>query len=176
MTANLTVKEWVQKCTSLCRPDRVVWVDGSEEQAKAIRQEALSTGELIELNQEKLPGCYLHRSDPDDVARVEHRTFICCEKEEDAGPTNNWLDPKETYETLEKLYDGCMAGRTMYVIPFLMGPYGSPSSKIGVEITDSIYVTLSILIMTRVGERVREELGDFNDWVGCLLSKAQLDP
>ena len=176
MTANLTVKEWVQKCTSLCRPDRVVWVDGSEEQAKAIRQEALSTGELIELNQEKLPGCYLHRSDPDDVARVEHRTFICCEKEEDAGPTNNWLDPKETYETLEKLYDGCMAGRTMYVIPFLMGPYGSPSSKIGVEITDSIYVTLSMLIMTRVGERVWEELGDSNDWVRCLHSKAQLDP
>lgn len=176
MTANLTVKEWVQKCTSLCKPDRVVWVDGSEEQAKAIRQEALSTGELIELNQEKLPGCYLHRSDPDDVARVEHRTFICCEKEEDAGPTNNWLDPKETYETLEKLYDGCMAGRTMYVIPFLMGPYGSPSSKIGVEITDSIYVTLSMLIMTRVGERVWEELGDSNDWVRCLHSKAQLDP
>ncbi len=176
MTANLTVKEWVQKCTSLCRPDRVVWVDGSEEQAKAIRQEALSTGELIELNQEKLPGCYLHRSDPDDVARVEHRTFICCEKEEDAGPTNNWLDPKETYETLEKLYDGCMAGRTMYVIPFLMGPYGSPSLKIGVEITDSIYVTLSMLIMTRVGERVWEELGDSNDWVRCLHSKAQLDP
>lgn len=176
MTANLTVKEWVQKCTSLCRPDRVVWIDGSEEQAKELRQEALETGELIELNQEKLPGCYLHRSDPDDVARVEHRTFICCEKEEDAGPTNNWMDPKKTYETLTKLYDGCMAGRTMYVIPFLMGPYGSPSSKIGVEITDSIYVTLSMLIMTRVGERVWEELGDSNDWVRCLHSKAQLDP
>lgn len=175
MTTNKSVLAWVEQNRILCKPERVVWIDGSETQADALRQEALSTGELIELNQELMPGCYLHRSDINDVARVEHRTFICCENERDAGPTNNWLEPNETKVTLTKLFDGCMKGRTMYVVPFLMGPYGSKSSKIGVEITDSIYVVLSMRIMARVSNRVWEELGDSDEWVRCLHSKAELD-
>ena len=175
MTSNKTVLDWVDECIALCKPDKVMWIDGSEEQLEGLRQEALSTGELIGLNEEKHPGCYLHRSDPDDVARVEHRTFICTRNEVDAGPNNNWIEKGEAYETLRPLYDGCMKGRTMYVVPFLMGPYGSPYSKAGVELTDSIYVTISMAIMARVGERVWDELGDSNDWVRCLHSKAKLD-
>ncbi len=176
MTTNKTVLAWVDEAVALCKPEKVLWVDGSEAQADALRQEALGTGELIALNQDKLPGCVLHRSDPNDVARVEDRTFICSRNEADAGPTNNWLDPKVAYPTLTKLYDGCMKGRTMYVIPFVMGPLGSPSAKVGVEVTDSIYVTLSMLIMTRAGQCALDELGDSNDWVRCLHSKAELDP
>ncbi|HWP52171.1 MAG TPA: phosphoenolpyruvate carboxykinase (GTP) [Clostridia bacterium] len=176
MTTNKTVLAWVDEAVALCKPEKVLWVDGSEAQANAIRQEALGTGELIALNQDKLPGCVLHRSDPNDVARVEDRTFICCRREEDAGPTNNWLNPKKAYPMLTKLYDGCMKGRTMYVIPFVMGPLGSPSAKVGVEVTDSIYVTVSMLIMTRAGQCALDELGHSNDWVRCLHSKAALDP
>ena len=176
MTTNKTVLAWVDDAVALCKPDKVLWIDGGEAQADAIRQEALGTGELIALNQDKLPGCVLHRSDPNDVARVEDRTFICSRREIDAGPTNNWLDPKVAYPTLTKLYDGCMKGRTMYVIPFVMGPLGSPNAKVGVEVTDSIYVTLSMLIMTRAGQCALDELGDSNDWVRCLHSKAELDP
>ena len=138
MTTNKTVLTWVDEAVALCKPDHVLWIDGSDKQADTLRQEAFGTGELIPLNQDKLPGCVLHRSDVNDVARVEDRTFICCRRKEDAGPTNNWFDPKEAYPTLRKLYDGCMKGRTMYVIPFVMGPLGSPSAKIGVEVTDSI--------------------------------------
>lgn len=176
MTTNRSVLDWVNQNSLLCKPDQVLWIDGSQEQAETLRQQALASGELIKLNDELLPGCYLHRSDINDVARVEHRTFICSEKQEDAGPTNNWMDPQDCLKTLTNLYDGCMKGRTMYVIPFLMGPHGSESSKIGVEITDSIYVVLSMLIMARVDEGVWEELGDSNDWVRCLHSKAELDP
>ncbi len=176
MTTNKTVLAWVDDAVALCKPDKVLWIDGSEAQADTLRQEALGTGELIALNQDKLPGCVLHRSDPKDVARVEDRTFICSRLEADAGPTNNWWDPKVAYPTLAKLYDGCMKGRTMYVIPFVMGPLGSPSAKVGVEVTDSIYVTLSMLIMTRAGQCALNELGDSNDWVRCLHSKAALDP
>ncbi len=176
MTTNKTVLTWVDEAVALCKPDHVLWIDGSDEQADTLRKEALGTGELISLNQDKLPGCVLHRSDPNDVARVEDRTFICCRREEDAGPTNNWFDPKDAYAKLKKLYDGCMKGRTMYVIPFVMGPLGSPSAKVGVEVTDSIYVTLSMLIMTRAGQCALDELGSSNDWVRCLHSKAELDP
>ena len=122
MTTNKTVLTWVDEAVALCKPDHVLWIDGSDKQADMLRQEAFGTGELIPLNQDKLPGCVLHRSDVNDVARVEDRTFICCRRKEDAGPTNNWFDPKEAYPALRKLYDGCMKGRTMYVIPFVMGP------------------------------------------------------
>ena len=140
-----------------------------------LRNMALATGELLELNQEKLPGCYLHRSDPSDVARVESRTFICSKKQEDAGPTNNWVDPAQMYEKLYKLYDGSMKGRTMYVIPYSMSVPGSPFSKYGIELTDSIYVVLNMVIMTRVGKRVMDLLGDSPDYIKGLHSKAQLD-
>lgn len=176
MTSNASVIKWIDEVVALCKPEKVVWIDGNEEQIIKIRQEALGTGELIQLNEEKLPGCVLHRSDPNDVARVENRTFICCRNESDAGPTNNWFDPKIAYPTLTALYDGCMKGRTMYVIPFVMGPVGSPSAKIGIEVTDSIYVTLSMIIMTRAGKVALDALGDSDDWVRCLHSKADLDP
>ncbi len=170
------VEQWVDESAKLCKPMEVVYIDGSEEQANRLAAEALKTGELIKLNEEFLPGCYLHRSHVNDVARVEHRTYICSETEEEAGPNNNWLPPKEAYERLNKLYDHCMVGRTMYVIPFLMGPYGSPYSRVGVEITDSIYVVLSMRIMARVGERVWSEMEEKGHWVRCMHSVATLDP
>ena len=142
------------------QPDAIVWIDGSEAQLEALRAEACSTGEMIKLNEEKLPGCYLHRTAVNDVARVEDRTFICCREEEDAGPTNNWMDPKEMYAKLNKLYTGSMKGRTMYVIPYSMGVVGSPFAKYGIELTDSIYVVLNMAIMTRVGPEVLDALGD----------------
>jgi len=175
-TTNPTVLKWIDEVVALCKPQNVVWIDGSDEQADIIRKEGLSTGELHLLNQEKLPGCVLHRSDPLDVARVEDRTFICSRREEDAGPTNNWLDPKKAYPMLSEIFDGSMKGHTMYVIPFVMGPLGSPAAKVGIEVTDSIYVALSMLIMTRAGDCALNELGDSNDWVRCLHSKAELDP
>ena len=133
MTNNKNVLKWVDEMVALCKPDKVVWIDGSEEQLKALRDEAIATGEMIELNQEKLPGCLYHRTAPNDVARVEGRTFICSKKQEDAGPTNNWKDPAEMHALLDGLYDGVMKGRTMYVIPYSMGPIGSKMSKVGVE-------------------------------------------
>ena len=175
LTQNTHVLSWIDRCVSLCRPDEVVWIDGSEEQRESLRQEAFSTGELIKLNQEKLPGCVYHRSALNDVARVESRTFICCEKEEDAGPTNNWMDPAEMKAKLRDIYDGCMAGRTMYVIPYSMGIVGSPFAKYGFELTDSIYVTLSMSIMTRVGQSVLDALGDSPDFIRGLHAKAELD-
>ena len=126
LTKNRAVLDWIDQQVKLTQPDQVIWIDGSEQQLEALRKEACATGELHELNQEKLPGCYLHRSDPSDVARVESRTFICCKKQEDAGPTNNWMDPEEMYAKLHRLYDGSMKGRTMYVIPYCMGVVGSP--------------------------------------------------
>ncbi|MBQ8731786.1 MAG: phosphoenolpyruvate carboxykinase (GTP) [Oscillospiraceae bacterium] len=175
MTTNKKVLEFVRESELLCKPDRVVWIDGSDEQLNALRAEAESTGEMVRLNEEKLPGCYLHRTAVNDVARVEHRTFICSRNEEDAGPTNNWWDPKEAYAKLSELYDGAMKGRTMYVIPYSMGPIGSPFSKVGIELTDSIYVVLNMDIMTRMGSAALDQLGDSNDFVRGLHSKAQLD-
>ncbi len=175
MTKNKVVLDWLKEMTDMTQPANVVWIDGSEKQLEELRQEAVSTGELIKLNQEKLPGCYLHRTAENDVARVEHRTFICTSKKEDAGPTNNWMDPKEAYEKLGKLYQGSMKGKTMYVIPYSMGPVGSPFSKIGIELTDSIYVVLNMAIMTRVGKAVIDQLGDNPDFVKCLHAKKDID-
>ena len=176
LTKNPNVLKWLDEMVALTTPDEVVWIDGSEEQLKALRNEAIATGEMEELNQEKLPGCLLHRTRPSDVARVENRTFICSRKEEDAGPTNNWEDPKVMYEKLGKLFNGVMKGRTMYVIPYSMGPIGSPFSKVGVELTDSIYVVLNMDIMTRMGAQAFENLGDeSNDFVRGLHSKANID-
>ncbi len=177
LTKNPNVNKWVEEMIALTKPEKVVWIDGSEEQLNALRAEAISTGEMIELNQEKLPGCLYHRTQPNDVARVEDRTFICTRKKEDAGPTNNWMDPKEMYAKLTPMYDGVMKGRTMYVIPYSMGPIGSPLAKVGVEVTDSIYVVLNMEIMTRMGKAAFENLGDeSDDFVRCLHSKADVDP
>ena len=175
LTSNKSVLKWVDEMVALTKPDHVVWIDGSEQQLEALRAEACSTGEMIKLNEEKLPGCYLHRSAVNDVARVEGRTFICTRKEEDAGPTNNWMDPKEAYEKLGKLFDGAMKGRTMYVIPYCMAHVGSPFAKVGIELTDSIYVVLSMAIMTRIGQKVMDFLGDSEDFVKGLHSKKDLD-
>ena len=176
ITQNKVLLDWVQEVAELTQPDSVAWITGEEAQLEEIRKEGCSTGELYKLNEEKLPGCYLHRSDTRDVARVEGRTFICCKEEENAGPTNNWMDPDEMYAKLNKLYEGCMKGRTMYVIPFSMGVVGSPFAKYGVEITDSIYVVVSMNIMTRVGKAVLDDLGDSGDFTKGLHSKADLDP
>ena len=176
MTNNKNVLNWIEEMKALVKPDKVVWIDGSEEQLKELRDLSISIGEMEELNEEKLPGCLLHRTAVNDVARVEGRTYICSRNKEDAGPTNNWEDPQVMYEKLKKLYDGCMQGRTMYVIPYCMGPIGSPFSKVGVELTDSIYVVLNMDIMTRMGQAAFDQLGDeSNDFVRGLHSKAKLE-
>ena len=175
MVTNKHVLSWVEEMAALTCPDKIVWIDGTEEQAEALRAEACSTGEMIKLNEEKLPGCYLHHTAINDVARVEHRTFICTSKKEDAGTINNWMDPAECYEKLGKLYKGSMKGRTMYVIPYSMGIVGSDFAKYGIELTDSIYVVLNMLIMTRVGTNVLEALGDSDDFIKGLHAKADLD-
>ena len=175
MTDNKCVLKWLEDMKELCKPDSVVWIDGSEEQLEALRAEAVSTGEMIKLNQEKLPGCYYHRTAENDVARVEDRTFICTPTEEEAGPINNWMAPDEMYKKLYALYDGSMKGRTMYVIPYSMGPIGSPFSKIGIELSDSIYVVLNMAIMTRIGQKVLDQIkGD--EFVKCLHAKKDVNP
>lgn len=177
LTKNPNVNAWVDEMIALTKPDNVVWIDGSDEQLQALREEALSTGEMIEMNQDEYPGCLYHRTLPNDVARVEDRTFICSKNKEDAGPTNNWCDPQEMYAKLTPMYDGVMKGRTMYVIPYSMGPIGSPLAKVGVELTDSIYVVLNMDIMTRMGAKAFDNLGDTsNDFVRGLHSKADVDP
>lgn len=176
MTNNKTVLAWIDEMKALVNPDQVVWIDGSEEQLEELRKEAVESGEMIKLNQEKLPGCYYHRTAPNDVARVEDRTLICSRKEEDAGPTNHWKEPQEAYKMLYDIARGSYKGRTMYVIPYSMGPVGSPLAKIGVELTDSIYVVLNMSIMTRVGQKVMDVLGDSNDWVRGLHCKCDVDP
>ena len=175
MTKNKSVLSWIEEKVALVQPDKIVWIDGSEEQLEALRAEACKTGEMIKLNEEKLPGCYLHRTAVNDVARVEHRTFICSEKEEDAGPTNNWMAPDKAYKMLYDIARGSYRGRTMYVIPYSMGPVGSPFAKYGVELTDSIYVVLNMAIMTRVGQSVFDALGDSDDWVRGLHCKVDID-
>ncbi|MDI9497739.1 MAG: phosphoenolpyruvate carboxykinase (GTP) [Bacillota bacterium] len=175
-TRNPTVRQWIDEMAALTKPDQIVWIDGSREQKDELTAEAMSTGELLPMNQERWPGCVYHRTAVNDVARVEHRTFICAPSKEEAGPTNNWMDPAEMYEKLYALYDGSMQGRTMYVIPYIMGPVGSPFSKVGVELTDSIYVVLNMLIMTRVGDVAWKQLGDTsNDWVRGLHGKKDID-
>ena len=175
MTNNKYVLNWIDEMAAMTKPDKIVWIDGTEEQAEALRAEACSTGEMIKLNQELLPNCYLHRTAINDVARVEGRTFICTSKKEDAGNINNWMAPEECYAKLSKLYNGSMKGRTMYVIPYSMSIVGSPFAKYGIELTDSIYVVLNMLIMTRVGTNVLEALGESGDFIKGLHARADID-
>ena len=176
LTQNPSVLELVRKTAELTTPKEIVWIDGSEAQLESLRKIAVETGELIKLNEEKLPGCYLNRSDVNDVARVEGRTFICSRTREEAGPTNNWMDPDEMKAKLHEILRGAMAGRTMYVIPYAMGVIGSPFAKYGIEVTDSIYVVLNMAIMTRIGTKVLEALGDSSDVILGVHSKVTLDP
>jgi len=171
-TANKAVLSWVDQIAKLCKPDRVYWCNGSKAERKALIAEAVASGVLLKLNPKKRPGCYYHRSNPNDVARVEQSTFMCSESQEEAGPTNNWMAPKEMYERLYGYAAGSMRGRTLYVVPYLMGPPGSPMAKVGFELTDSIYVALSMGAMTRMGDVALEELGnreDFNRGLHCML-------
>ena len=176
LTQNKTVIDWIEEKIALVSPDEVMWIDGSEEQLDALRAKACETGEMTKLNEDLLPGCLLHRTKPNDVARVENRTFICAESADQAGPTNNWMDPSEAYKMLYDIARDSYKGRTMYIIPYSMGPVGSPFSKIGVELTDSIYVVLNMAIMTRVGKKVMDTLGDSNDWVRGLHCSCDIDP
>lgn len=169
------LNSWIKQMAVICQPDSIVWIDGSEHQRLILENEAKASGEIIMLNPEKLPGCFLHRSQKDDVARTEHLTFICTKKKRDAGPNNNWMPPGSAYSRARRYFKGAMKGRTMYVIPFSMGPVGSPFSKIGIELTDSIYVVLNMLIMTRVGSEVLKQLGAAGEFTKCLHSKADLD-
>ena len=174
-TGHKKLDSWVRKMAAMCKPERIVLIDGSEHQRKALEKEAMAAGEIIRLNPDKLPGCFLHRSQRDDVARTEHLTFICAGRKEDAGPNNNWMAPEEAYKKCEGFFQGAMKGRVMYVIPFSMGPVGSAFSKAGVELSDSIYVVLNMLIMTRVGLAVLKQLGKDGEFTRCLHSKADLD-
>ena len=176
MYNNKAVSDWVQEMAALTKPDNIVWIDGSEEEKQRLTDEAVSTGEMKLLNQDVLPGCTYHRTAENDVARVEHLTFICTSKKEDAGPTNNWMSPAEAYDKLGKLFDGSMTGRTMYVIPYLMGPAASQFSKVGLELTDSIYVVLNMRIMTRMGKIAMDYLGDSANFVKGLHSKLDVNP
>lgn len=172
---NKNLNKWVEEMAALTKPDHIVWIDGSEEEMIRIQNESVASGEMQRLNAEAFPGCFYHRTAKNDVARVEHRTFICAPNKDEAGPTNNWMDPKEAYAMMSELFDGSMKGRTMFVIPYSMGPVGSPLSKIGVELTDSTYVVLNMRIMTRIGDAVLKQLGDSDDFVRCLHSKADID-
>ncbi len=176
MTNNKYINQWIDEMAALTTPDSIVWIDGSDEQTTALREQACSTGELVRLNQDLLPNCYLHRTAVNDVARVEGRTFICTRTKEDAGNINNWMDPVECYAKLKKLYCGSMKGKTMYVIPYAMGQVGSDFAKYGIELTDSIYVVLNMLIMTRAGKHVLEAMPADDSFVKGLHATATLDP
>jgi phosphoenolpyruvate carboxykinase (GTP) len=174
--ANASVQKWVKKCVDLCQPDKIVWCDGSLAERAALFDLGTQQGIFTRLNQQKLPGCYLHRSNPNDVARSEHLTFICTPAQDIAGPTNNWMDPKVAYAKLGALFQSCMRGRTMYVVPFVMGPIGSPLAKVGVELTDSLYVAVSMGIMTRMGDIAWKQLGDSDEFTRGLHSVGDLNP
>jgi phosphoenolpyruvate carboxykinase (GTP) len=176
LTKNPHLLTWVDEMAKLTKPDRIVWVDGSEEEHKRLTEVALAEGAIEPLNQEKLPGCYYSRSAANDVARVEHLTFICTPTKEEAGPTNNWMAPDDAYKKMRGLFEGSMKGRTMYAIPYVMGPLGSPMSKVGVELTDSVYVVLNMRIMTRMGKGALEHLGNSNDFNRGLHCTLDLNP
>jgi phosphoenolpyruvate carboxykinase (GTP) len=176
ITSNTHVVDWVNEMAALCQPDQILWLDGSEEEKRRLTEYAVSEGILEELDQKKLPGCYYHRSNPNDVARVEHLTFICTPTKEEAGPTNNWMDPEEAYAKMRGLYAGSMKGRTMYVVPYMMGPMGSPMTKVGVELTDSVYVALNMRIMTRMGKAAYEMLGETNSFNRGMHCTGDLNP
>jgi len=169
------VQEWVDAMAAMCQPESIHWCDGGDDESQRLTAQAVKNGELIKLNQEKMPGCYLHRTAANDVARTEHLTYICTSFQGDAGPTNNWMSPRDAYRKAREYFTGAMKGRTMYVVPFAMGPVGSPFSKIGIELTDSIYVVLNMRIMTRMGAEVMDALGPQGDFTKCLHSKADLD-
>jgi phosphoenolpyruvate carboxykinase (GTP) len=173
---NSTLKAWVDEVATHTKPSRVDWVDGSEKENDRLIAEMLDQRVLFRLNHDRYPNCYLHRSDPNDVARTEHLTFICSREKEDAGPNNNWMDPREAKQKVGALFAGAMQGRTMYVIPYVMGPLGSPLSKVGVEITDSPYVVANMRIMTRMGDAALRQLGDSPDFVKGLHSLGDLSP
>ncbi len=173
---NQAVKQWVDEIAELTTPDAIVWCDGSQAEYNRLVEEMVAAGDLTKLDQDTYPNCLLARSDPQDVARVEHLTFICSDNEEDAGPTNNWMSPAEANERVRPLYKGCMKGRTMYVVPFVMGPLGSSISEIGIEITDSPYVVINMRIMTRMGQAALDQLGDSDHFVRCLHSLGDLSP
>jgi phosphoenolpyruvate carboxykinase (GTP) len=170
------VTDWVESVRGLTNPDRVYWCDGSDAEFRRLRSELVARGELRELNQETFPGCYLYRSDPTDVARVEHLTFVCTQREIDAGPNNNWMPPLQAKAKMRSLFKDCMKGRTLYVIPYCMGPLDSPLSRCGVEITDSAYVVLNMAIMTRIGREALQRIGRDGSFVKGLHSTGDLDP
>lgn len=175
MLMNGPVQRWVNDVSAMCRPEDVVWCDGSDAERQRLTEAAVRSGELISLNQQELPGCFLHRSATNDVARTENLTFICSKEKEDAGPTNNWIAPAEAYERLSQLFASSMKGRTMYVIPFLMGSPGSRFSKVGIQVTDSVYVVLNMRIMTHMGTPALEQLGSSDNFTRCLHSNADLN-
>ncbi|NMA59531.1 MAG: phosphoenolpyruvate carboxykinase (GTP) [Clostridiales bacterium] len=175
MTKNKVILDFIDQYAKLMTPDNIVWIDGSEEQKQRLTEEAASTGEIIKLNEKLLPGCVYHRTAVNDVARVEHRTFICSRTKDGAGPTNNWMEPQEAYKMLDKIAEKAMTGRTMYIIPYSMGKVGSPFAKYGIELTDSIYVVLNMMIMTRVGTDVLDAIGKKGEFVKGVHSKVQLD-
>jgi len=176
VTSNQSLKQWVEEVSALTRPDRIQWCTGSDEEHRQLVDGMLARGEFIELNQDTHPGCYLHRSDPSDVARVEHLTYICTSSQEDAGPNNHWMDPVEAKAKMRDLFDGCMQGRTLYVIPYCMGPIDSPLSRCGVEITDSPYVVANMRMMTRMGSAALARIEREGTFVKGLHSVGELDP
>ena len=175
-TSNTELQSWVKEVSEMTKPDNIYWCNGSKEEYEEFIQQMLGTGDLMKLNEETFPNCYLHRSDPSDVARVEHLTFICTEDSEDAGPNNNWMDPKEAHEKLDQLFENCMEGRTMYVIPYCMGPIGSDLSRCGVEITDSPYVVANMYLMTRMGDEALSRIEKEGGFVKGIHSTGDLDP
>jgi phosphoenolpyruvate carboxykinase (GTP) len=175
-TKNPHLLSWVEEMAKLCKPDRIYWCDGSEAEQKRLIDEAVSQKVLIPLDHKRWPGCYFHHSNPNDVARVEHLTFICTKTRDEAGPTNNWMDPLEAYQKLGGLFESSMKGRAMFVVPYVMGPAESPSAKVGIELTDSIYVALNMGIMTRMGKVALDRLGDRNDFNKGLHSVRDCHP
>ena len=173
---NPHVRKWIDKCVEMCQPDALYWCDGTAEERRSLLERGVAEGVFLRLNQEKLPGCYLHRSNPNDVARTEQLTFICTPGEDMVGPTNNWMEPRQAYAKLRGLFNECMRGRTMYVVPFVMGPVGSPLARVGVQLTDSVYVAASMGIMTRMGHVAWRELADSDDFTRCLHSIGDVNP